>query len=150
MAGLSSIVSLVGTVVSAAGTIAAGQSSRQAAEYEAAQYDIKAKEERAAGQLEAMELARQKRLALSRNQATAAASGFAASDPSILDLAGRIGSYGALQESLAQYGGASRAEGLGAQAEGTRLSGRAREQGAYFDAASTILGGVSTMFRRYG
>jgi hypothetical protein len=150
MAGLSSAFSLIGTLVSAAGTIAAGQASRRAAEYRAAQVDIRSREERAAGQLEARELARERRLALSRNQAVAAASGFSADDPGALDLAGDVASRGAFQEALARYGGESRGAGLRAEAQGLRLSGEAAERSAYFSAAGTILGGVSTMFERFG
>ena len=68
MAGLTAIATvagLVGSAVSAAGTIAAGNAAQQQADYVATQYDIKAKEEQAQGQLEARQLREKKELAQS-------------------------------------------------------------------------------------
>lgn len=148
--GISAALALAGTAVSAIGTIAAGQARQQAANYEAAQYENRAKEERAAAQQQGFEIARQKRLALSRNQAVAAASGFSSTDASSLDLIGEIESYGTWQEQLAQYGGDARAEALKAQAQGSRMTGRAAATGSFIDAASTLIGGASTFFGKYG
>ena len=153
MAGLSAIAtiaSLAGTAVSAVGTIAAGRAQKQAADHQAAQLDVRAKEERATAQQKALEVARERRLALSRLQARAAASGFGATDPTILDLAGETAAYGTLRQQIARYGGEARAADLTASAEGARARGSAALQNAGFNAAGTILGGVSTMFRRFG
>ncbi len=148
--GLSAALLLAGTAVSAVGTIAAGQARQRQANFEAAQYEANAKEERAAGQQEGFEIARQKRLALSRNQAVASASGFSSTDASSLDLIGEIESYGSWQEQIANYGGRARANTLEAQAKGTRMSGKAAATAAFIDAGSTILGGASTFFQKYG
>lgn len=153
MAGLgtiATIASLAGTAVSAIGTIAAGRDAQRQANYEAAQFDVRAKEERAQAQKESLDVARKRRLALSRLQAIAAASGFGASDPSVLDLLGETAKYGTFEEQMARYGGTSRAAGLRAEAEGRRMAGSARARQSYFNAAGTILGGVSSMFRKYG
>lgn len=164
MAQIGAVIGLVGTFVQAAGTIAAGKAQMKAArqqqevaEYEAKQLDIRAKEERSAAQQEAMEIARQKRLALSALQNRAAASGFMATDPLTYDLMGEIEQYGTLQEQRAQYGGRSRAKGVEAQAEGRRMSGRAALAegraaliGSRYAAAGTILGGLSGFTRRFG
>jgi len=150
MAGLSAIVSLVGTAVSAIGTIAAGRAEKQAADHRAAQLDVQAKSERASAQQEALEIARKKRLGLSRIQARAAASGFGATDPTVLDLTGEAAKYGTYRQQIARYGGEAQAADLNASAEGARLRGRSAVQNAGFRAAGTILGGVSGMFKNYG
>ena len=150
MAGLAAVASLVGTAVSAVGTIAAGQSRRRQADYEAAQLNVRAGEERAAAGLQAMEANRRTRLTQSTLQARADASGFGGSDPTVLDLAGGIAERGALEAGIIRYGGTSRGRAYDAQAEGTRMSGRAAESGAYWSAAGTIIGGAASFFGRYG
>lgn len=153
MAGLETIgliAGLAGSVVSAAGTVAAGKAAQQAAEYEAAQLDIKAKEEQAAAQREAEEKKRTKQLALSELQSKAAASGFTATDPTALALVDEITRYGTVQEQMAMYGGESRKAGLEAQAEGRRLEGRAAKAASKTSALATILGGIGTFAGKYG
>jgi hypothetical protein len=139
----------IGAGVSAYGTIAAGKAQQQAADYEAAQLDVQAKDEKAAAQAQALELRRNRTLALSALQARSAASGFSATDPTTVKLAGDIAARGAYQEAIAQYGGNSRAAGLNAQATGARLSGQAARTGSYYSAAGTIIGGVGTMADQY-
>jgi hypothetical protein len=151
MSGLEPLLLLqaAGTVVSAAGTIASGQSAnrigqmerdrlvaqgiatKQASDYEAAQLDIQANDEFASAQREAQQQGRQKRLALSRLQAVGAAGGFTATDPSSLALADEIEKYGTLQEQMSMYGGESRRSGLRAAAEGRRFSGDSALASAY-------------------
>jgi hypothetical protein len=150
MAGLALVASLAGTAVSAIGTIAAGKAQAQAANYEAAQLDIKAKEERAAAQREALEKKRETDLLLSRHQALTANSGLGTTDPTILDQTGEIADYGTYQQAMTQYGGESRAAGLESQASATRLTGKAAQQGAMYAAAGTIINGASSMFDRFG
>ena len=150
MAGLALAASAIGTVVSAVGTVAAGQARRKQADFQAAQLDVKAKEERAAAGLEAQEIQRATRLKLSTLQARAAASGFGAADPTVLDLAGGIAERGGLAAGITRYGGNSRGRAYNAQAEGERISGRAAETASYWGAASTVIGGFGSMFARYG
>src|SRR4051812_23010145 len=132
LGAIAAIASLAGTAVSVAGTIATGQAQARAAEYEAKQYEINAKEERAAAQHQAMDLQHQARLAVSRGQAVAAASGFGAGDTTVANQLGEIGRYGSLQSQMAQYGGDSRAAGLNSQAQARRLSGQAALTGSYY------------------
>lgn len=146
---LAPIATVAGTVVSYAGTMAAGKSAKAAAEYEAQQQEIAAKEERAAAQRDAEQLRRRKTLALSNLQTNAAASGFSASDPTVLNLAEDISRYGTVQEQMAQYGGESRAAGRRAQAEAARMSGRAAMQGAQYRAIGTVLSGITSLADRY-
>lgn len=148
--GIGGFLSIAGTVVSAVGTIASGQAQRQAADFQAAQYEQQAKEERAAAQQQGFEIAHNKKLALSRNQAIAASSGLSATDAGSLDLMGDIARYGTWQEQIAQYGGDSRAAGYNAQAGATRASGKAAQTASFIDAASTIAGGFGSFYTKYG
>lgn len=150
LATIASVAGLAGSVVSAIGTIAAGQAQKRAANFEAQQLEIRGKEERAAAQREAFQTAREKGLIQSRQQALAASSGAGALDPTILDLASDVEGEGTYRELLAQYGGEERAKGARAQAAGARMSGRAAATGSMFDAAGTILGGFSTFYDRFG
>lgn len=150
LATITAVIGAVGTVVQAAGTIAAGRAERAAGEYQAKQLDRKAMEELAASQREAYEYRQNKELALSRQQAVAATSGLGATDPQVLELAGETASRGRYQESLAVYVGKERKAGLEAQAKGARLLGRAAELGTRYSAAGTILGGIGSFFDKYG
>jgi len=179
MAELAALVGVgemgIGTAISAAATIggmamqaaaanqaaaaqkSAGLAAKQAAEHEAAQLDIRAKEEQAAAQREAEQIRRRRDLALSSLTARGAASGFSATDPTAMALADDITEYGTMQEQMAMYGGASRRTGVDAQAAGRRYEGAAALQGAnlsararQYDAAGTILGGVSNLALRFG
>jgi hypothetical protein len=145
LAVISAVAGLAGSFVQAQGTIAAGKAAQQSANYEAAQLDIKAKEEQAAAQRDAQEYGREKDLALSKLQTNAAASGFSATDPTALAVADEIAKYGTYKEQMAMYGGTSRRAGVEAQAEGRRMEGKAALQGAKSAAMGTILGGISSM-----
>jgi hypothetical protein len=143
------VATVAGSVMEAGGTIAAGNAAKQQADYEAAQLDIRAKEDQAQGQQEAKQLREQKERALSSLTARSAASGFSATDPTSLALADEIERYGTLQEQMAQYGGKSRRTGTEAQATGARISGKAAKKGSKLSAAATILGGISSGLSKY-
>ena len=150
MAAIGAVASLVGSIVSAAGTVAAGKAQQQAAEYEAKQLDIKAKNEQAAAQREANELTRRRDLAVSTLQTRAAQSGFTATDPTALALQDEITRYGTYQSQVAQFGGEDRRAGYEAKAETRRLEGRAARIGASYAAAGTILGGIGGLAKGFG
>lgn len=147
---IATVASLAGTAVAAQGTIAAGKAQKQAADYEAAQLNIKGKEEMAAAQQEAEGYAHQKDQALSSLQAKSAASGFSATDPTSLAMADEIAKYGTLQEQMSMYGGESRKAGIDSQATARRMEGKAAMKGAKLSAMGTIIGGVSGMATRFG
>jgi len=146
---ISTAATVAGTAVSAMGTLAAGKSAQQAANYQAAQLDAKGKEELAQSQQEAEQYRRKKQLALSTLTNRAAGSGFSATDPTALNLAEDIEEYGTLQEGMAMYGGKSRRAGLEAQAEGARFEGAAARSASRWKADATILGGISTIADKY-
>ena len=147
LGALGAIASLAGTVVSAAGTIAAGKQAQANANWQALEQERQAKAEQASAQREAQQLERRKDLALSRHQAVAAASGLSASDPTSLDIRGEIEEYGTMQQQLAQYGGRDRRAGLEAQATATRLEGDLAAKRARSSAIGTILGGIGGLAR---
>ena len=118
-----------GTALSASGTIAGGNQSQQAANYQAGQLEnqanltrqradlmrVQAGEARAAGKqelaeagVERDEFRRKKELTASAAQARAAAGGFSATDPTSLAIADEIERYGTLQERRAIAGGTYR------------------------------------------
>lgn len=151
LAAISAVVGLLGTVVSAAGTIAQGKAAEAAADFQAEQLKIKGKEERAASQRAAEERKKEAGLVNSRIQAGAAASGAGAGilDTSVVELASDVagrGEYGARME---RYTGEERKQGLDLQAESAKMSGDAAKQGAMFSALGTIVGGVSSFASKY-
>ena len=147
--GLSAILGLVGTAVSAAGTIAAGSAQKSAAEFQAAQLEQQGKEEKAASQREAERVRKERDFILSRQQAVASASNLGALDETVQDLAGDVIQEGAYQEGMVRYGGEERAKGRRAQAAAARLEGKAAQTGSYFSAAGTILGGLGSFASDY-
>ena len=168
---IAALATIAGTVVTAAGTIASGNAQakmaqqqgidrQQAAEFEARQLDIRANEERAAGQVEAKQHRRNKNLALSRLQALSASSGFSATDPTSLAIAEEIETYGEYQAGLANYKGEATQRNLRERAGAARFSGAsasragyaeasAARTGSYYSAGGTILGGISSAASTY-
>jgi len=152
MAGLETIgliAGLIGSGVSAAGTIAAGNQAEASAEFEAKQLEAAANEEKAAAQREAATKRKERDFILSRQQAVAGASNLGALDETVLDLAGDVVQESAVQEGMIRYGGDSRAAGRRAQAQAARLSGQAAKTGSYLSAAGTIIGGVGSFASDY-
>ena len=143
------------------------QANLESAEFEAQQLDIQAGQERAAAQLDAQQLRRNARLALSTLQANAAGSGFDATSPDVLAEADRIAQFGEQQAATAQFVGDSRAEQLGLVADARRFSGtsgiaaanreaealfasgRAARTGSFISAAGTILGAAGSLGGRF-
>ena len=163
MAALALIATLAGTAVSAVGTIAAGQAKAQEAEaqaraqeFQAAQLDVAAKEEKASAQRDMFELRHRKELALSQLQSKAAGSGFSATDPTALQIGDEISKYGTYQEQMAMYGGEAKSRDAQFSAAAKRYSaGMSREIGSsyktasYLSAGGTILGGIGGMAGKY-
>ena len=157
------IATLAGSAVTAVGSIAAGnakaaqaESEAKAREFQAAQLDIAAKEEKASAQSDMLELRRRKNLALSQLQARAAGSGFSATDPSSLHLGSEIEKYGTYQEQMAMYGGEAKARDARFSAAANRYSasmsrelGQSYKTAGYLSAAGTILGSIGGMAGKY-
>lgn len=142
--GLSAILGLAGTAVSAVGTLAAGAAQKSAADYQAAQLDQQAKEETAAAQREAQRAEKEKNFILSRQQAVAGASGLGALDETVQSLAGDVITQGEVNKGMILYGGEERARGRRAQAVAARMEGKAAQTGSYFGAFGTLADGIGT------
>lgn len=159
------VTGIVGSVVSAGSSLLAGNQQAQAgraqqqeADLEAAQLAQTAGQERAAAQQKAIEQRRQARLAQSRNQAVAAASGGGATDPTVLALDSSLAGEGELNALTELYQGEAKARGLEGQAAATqyqgklaRFSGRQAMGGAFFGSGAGLLSGVgNTLLYKYG
>lgn len=154
MAGLSTIATiagLAGTVVSAVGTIAAGQAADRDAQFAAQQLDIQAKDEFAASQREAEEIKRNKELVISRQRAIAGASGFLPTSDDYVTLEAETAGFGKTQELSALAAGAMRRRNLEYEAASTRATGKANRTGSLYQAGGTILSGFGNIFQqKYG
>lgn len=148
--GLSSILGLVGTAVSAAGTLAAGAAQKSAADFQAEQLEAQGKEERAAAQREEARAKKERDFVLSRQQTVAAASNLGALDETVLDLAGDVVQQSEVNQGMIRYGGEERAKGRRAQAASARLEGKAAQTGSFFGAAGTLMGGMGDFASDYG
>lgn len=157
------ILTGAGAAVSALGTIAGGNAAEAAGEASNASYQFKAKQEemaaqesRASAQRQQFERQRQTRLVQSRLQASAAASGGGADDPTILGLVGDIGARGEYESLMEMYKGENRARGLEDTATASRMSGaaalaegKAKRSASQLSALGTIIGGAGSMFNIY-
>ena len=140
MAGLE----LLGTVIGGVGTMMAGGAAQANANYEAQQLDMKAKEETAAAQREAIEKRREGEILNSRAQAVAAASGGGAGfdAPTIVNIMTKTAGEADYNARTVLYGGESRARGLRDSAKGRRASGKASMLGSVVSGMGQIAGGV--------
>lgn len=118
------------------------------AEFEAKQADTRAKEEMAAASIEAQEISKRKRLALSQLQARAAGGGFMADDATAMTLASDIESRGQQQVDEALRQGEINSIAHENLATGRRTSGQMARAGSRGLMSSAILRGVSS-FSKY-
>ena len=156
---LSAVAGIAGTAMSAFGAIqqgrqqaAAANQQAQMAEFQQKQLDIKANEEFAAAQQEGFQLKRNKELALSTAQTRGAKSGFMPDWKN----AEETEAYGTLQQQMAQYGGASRQQGLreqakltGMQADDLRNAANQYQTAGMVGGATAALSGLSDLGLQY-
>lgn len=145
MTGLETVLGIAGTIVSAVGSIAAGQAQADAANAQAAAQERRAGEERAAAQRQAAAKAKEARLVMSRQQALAAASGGGAGDPTVMNLMGQVAATGDFNARSALYEGEARGRGLEDQAAIERMQAKQAKLAGFINAGSTILGGLSSV-----
>lgn len=136
----------IGSVVSGVGTVASGVAEKNAADFEAAQIEQKAKEETAAAQRDAIAKRREGAIITSRAQAVAAASGGGAGTdaPTIVKLMGQTAGEADYNAQTAMYGGYSRAAGLRDSAKGRRMSGKASLLGSVIGGFGTAAKGLAS------
>lgn len=146
MAGIGAIVGLLGTGLQVVSQIQAGKAQEAALEFEAQQREAAAKEERAAGQREALEKRRQYERVSGRQRAVAAASGAGVTNASVLDIFEETASRSRYEEGVARYGGESRARGQLDKAAAARMKGKAARQGGILGGIATGLSGLGKAF----
>jgi hypothetical protein len=160
MAGLS----LIGSAISARGTLMggkaaaiAGANARAASEFTALGQEQQAGEARSAAQIASQERRRQTGLALSALRARGAADGGSATDTGVLDLAGGIGERGEFASLLELAKGENTARGQEDAARATRMQGEAalwegmqKQKASKLSALGTIIGGAGSAFRAFG
>src|SRR5690349_4532710 len=150
MAGIGAVFSLLGTVVSAAGTIAAGQAQMEQAKAQAEMQRREAVEEQARYQRAADQENKKRDLVLSKQQNIAASSGFSAQDTSASGSATNIWNAGTYNSNLYTYTG-ERNKSLGIyQGDLTEWAGVRAYEAAQLSAMGTVLGGFGGMFGSFG
>lgn len=161
---LPAVMTVFGSIMGAKGSEQAGEAAarqgeraKAAANFTADQLDQQAGQIIAVSQRQAIEDQRQARLVQSRAIAVAAASGGGLSDPTIVNLLGRIKGEGAYRAALDLYQGTDRARTTRLAAEGKRYEGELSELAGYdkqeaykTHGISTLATGAGNLFMRYG
>ncbi len=139
-----STLGLLGTGLSAAGTLYGGLQAKAGAQAEARQLKAKGDEEQAIGQRRAMQVRREKDLARSRIQAVAAASGAGAGDASITNLMRGVEQQGNYNSMLELYQGNQARNKAYASAAARRSEGRSALTGSIIGATG---GAASNLYK---
>lgn len=150
MAGIAGVMGAVGSIVGAMGSIAQANAAVAAAKAQQKQLNEIAAEKEAIATRQVYDQERQKRLALSRMQAVASASGGGATDPTVMELAGGIE-----QEAYVNRTGTLAQARTAANLD--RYQGTVGVQTAKAEAQATTIGaiggaisGVTSAFAKYG
>lgn len=138
------------TILSAVGQAQTGQQKQAAANYQAGLADQQAGQDRAAATQQAMERERQGVLAVSRARAVAASSGGDADGTTVVEQEAKLAARGKYNAMSALYSGNQAALGEEAQADAYRYGGAQAAQAGKINAATTILGGATSLFGKYG
>lgn len=138
-------VGLLGSAVSAAGSIMQGQQAAAAAEAQARATEQQAEAQRKADAFEAMQADRKSRLqqASARAQVGASGVGFAGSATEVL--AANAG-QGQLDLQAIQFGSTLTQNNLRTQADISRMQGKAAKQAGFINAASGLIGGIGNLY----
>lgn len=145
-----------GLVLSAAGTISQARAAKQAGldqqaalNYQSQQQEAAADAERAAGQRRARERRRQGEIIASNQRAAAAAQG-GGGDQSVINLMGDSDREAEIGAEMELYEAEQRARGYTTAAELSRHSGRQARDAGRRRAIGIGIGGVSSMYDRFG
>ena len=138
------ILPMVAGGIGAVGTIYEGNVAQQNANFEAKQLKEQANREVGLAGERAAKVARDAKLANSRNLAVAAASGAGAADPTVLKIMGDVEAQGVHNSLTEMYKGFSRKADLLTEANVRKIGGANAKTGSFIGAAGTLLDGVST------
>lgn len=135
---------LVGAGVSAVGQISSANQNREIAEQQARQEEAQGRDEFAASQREMMERKLAGQLAMSRQQAIAAASGGGAGSdaPTIVRLMEKSAERDAYGRGTAVYSGMRLRDALNSSAGARRRTAQNNFTGSLYSATGTVLGGI--------
>ena len=126
----STILPIIGTAATVAGTIGAGYAQKQEAEFAAKQAERSAAEERAIASRESEERRKKTAFVLSEQKAKAASSGAGVVNPTILDIIGETAQEGDYLARSDTAAGENKARGLLDQAAASRYKGKAAFTGS--------------------
>ncbi len=138
-------LALIGSFVSAFGTVASGVAANRQAQQDALNMEAQGREELAASQRDAIAKRREGALVNSRAQALAAASGggAGADAPTIVKLMSQTAGESEFNAQTALYGGRSRQIGLKQGAAARRAEGKSSLLGSVFSGFGTLAKGGS-------
>lgn len=137
----------IGGLLSAAGTIYSGISAMQQAKQQAKALKEKGDQEYAIAQRKMLKSRKEARLAVSRQRAVAAASGGAATDPTVESIMGKTYQQGEYNALMDMYNGAVMRSDLYQEAANVKKSGTSAMIGSILDAGSTLYSGISSSRR---
>jgi len=150
LGGAATLASIGGSILSGLGQMQAGKAAKANANFQSAQMEQQAGQERASSQREAIALRRQSAIMQSNAQAASAASGGGATDPTVLNITGNLAREGEYNALSALFAGEERARGQKLQAASTRIEGKQAQKQGYSGGAATIIGGIgSSVASRY-
>lgn len=147
---MAQFIAFIPALIGAGGTLMEGAANKQAAQSAAMQLEQNAGQSRAVSQREAAERRRSTRYLQSRAQAVAAASGAGASDPTVVNLIAGLEGEGEMGALASLFEGEEAARNMEYSAKVARRFGKAASTGASLKGASTILGGASSWYDKYG
>jgi hypothetical protein len=139
-------LSAIGTGLSVAGTLSAGNAANAQAKQDALNMEAQGKEELAASQREAFQKRREGALINSRAQALAAAGGGGADDPTIVRLMTQTAKDAETNAGSVMYGGQSRRRGLYDSAKARRTEGKASLLGSIYGGFGQAASGLGKAF----
>ncbi len=154
--GVGTVLSFKGQMDQAKAVKAQGVAAQQAAEFEAAQLDRIAGQERASSQRQALEERRRASIVASNAIAAAGKGGGGVSDPTISNIIGDIGGEGEYRALVALFEGEERARFAEFQATGRRFEGASALSGAKAEskalktaAVANLLSGGVSLYDKY-
>lgn len=150
---LAGVVQLVGAGVGAISSAAQGRAAQKQADFQAAQLEQRAGQERAQAQRVAEDKRREASILASNLRAAAGASGGGVTDPTVSKLEADIAGQGEYNALAALFNGEEQALSNETQAAAARVSGKTARKAGYLGAASDLLSGAAnsaTMFMKYG
>ena len=143
------IASVIAAGVSAYGSYEAGQSQKEAAEYNAEVQHQAAKAEIQSGNIKAQEMRDKARRIAGTQAATFGASGLDTTSGTASDILSETRMFGELDALRAINNAESAAYGLKAQSELDLFQGRAAARGGALSAGGTLLAGASNAYFNY-